>query len=531
MMLIPFKSSVAYGLLEIANQYPDREALRVGGRSYSYKALFALAKTIASGLQKDDPKDDKKDHKKNFQEPRCLILSGKNILTYAGILGILLAGKTYVFLNPKDSEEGLRKIILSADSRILITDKENAEKAEALKQNLNKNSNQALQVFSFDLENMNTSFQDNISYSLPEFSDRYAYLIFTSGSTGEPKGVPISHENLWSFLKNALFRTNLNQNDRVSQINELSFDASVQEIFPCWMAGACLCVFQMGSIFGLPKFIRDNSISFWTSVPSIIVLLENLGRLEAGSFTSIRYSVFGGEVLTAELARKWKRAATNSIIENVYGPTEATVSILMHRWNDQDAADLVPIGFSFPDQSAYLIDQEGEIITNDRLGEMGEIILSGSQVAEGYWRNETMTKQRFINLGGIQSYKTGDLASWDSKFGLIYKGRIDDQVKIRGYRVELLEVASEIRSATGLEYVAVVPVKEKSSGNVSSLICFFSSCFIPEVILDEHELRLLCQKKLPAYMCPSRFIFLDHFPYNKNGKVDYKMLKIMGEAL
>ncbi len=510
---IPFKSSVAYGLLEIANQYPDREALRVGGKSYSYKALFGLAKTIASKLQK------------NFQEPRCLILSGKNILTYAGILGILLAGKTYVFLNPKDSEEGLRKIILSADSRMLITDKENAEKAEALKQNLN----QDFQIFSFELDEL-----DNIFYSLPEFSDRYAYLIFTSGSTGEPKGVPISHENLWSFLKNALFRINLNQNDRVSQINELSFDASVQEIFPCWMVGACLCVFQMGSILGLPKFIRDNAISFWTSVPSIIILLENLGRLEAGSFTSIRYSVFGGEVLTAELARKWKRAATNSIIENVYGPTETTVSILMHRWNDQDAADLVPIGFPFPDQSAYLIDQAGEIITNEHWGEIGEIILSGSQVAEGYWRNETMTKQRFINLGGTQGYKTGDLASWDSKFGLIYKGRIDDQVKIRGYRVELLEVASEIRSATGLEYVAVVPVKEKSSGNVSSLICFFSSCFIPgaipEIILDEHELRLLCQKKLPTYMCPSRFIFLDHFPYNKNGKVDYKMLKIMGEA-
>ncbi|OGO92651.1 MAG: hypothetical protein A3F10_00370 [Coxiella sp. RIFCSPHIGHO2_12_FULL_42_15] len=486
---IPYESSLASNLLSSFELNRYREAIRFKHISYRYEEILYHAKNIAVMLQ-------------DTNEERILILSSRHVGSYVGIFGVILSGRAYIFLNTKDNLDRLIDAINCSKSTTLLVDENNLTMAN----HINHQLQYRLTIVRLSLNSYSNSFVS------PKSAYQYAYIMFTSGTSGKPKGVAISHINILSFLKNIISRMNVNVESVFSHISELTFDVSVHDIFSCWMVGACLCVLPENYIYRLEDYIQVNEISHWASVPSVVALLQQFRRLRENIFPSLRYSIFCGEPLPLSLTKLWSIAAPNSVIDNLYGPTEATVFITGFRWNSFVNEKLIPIGWPFKGQRACLVDDE--------------IVLSGSQVVKEYWNNTTIDRDKFITINGVKNYRTGDLGQWHPNYGLIFKGRVDDQFKIRGYRVERSEIQIRIQEIALTSHVAVLPIKEEKIKKIFGFICFIgkTDCTI-------EELKMKCRSELPDYMCPSKFIQLNHFPLNKNGKIDYKFLESLYHSL
>lgn len=506
-------------------RYASRTALVVEGESLTYLDLRRKAGKLASQLIRSEGSD----------YPLVAILAHRNVTAYAGILGILSAGKGYVPLNPKFPAERTRRMMVLSGCQQIIVGKECLPHLRALLQRFPRPLTVVLPEIG-DASDLRTDFPSNHYVLSKDISENPAlfvttvppqapaYLMFTSGTTGDPKGVPISHANVQSYINYICSQFVVNATDRFSQHSDLTFDLSVHDIFVPWERGACLyCLPEKAAVLPV-KFIRDNALTAWFSVPSVIGVLAKMKLLEPGLFPSLRYSFFCGEPLPASYARLWQDAAPNSIVENFYGPTEATVAISRYRWDRNRSFGeclngICPIGRMFAGQQSSIVDQELNLLSRNQVG---ELLLGGSQVTSGYWNDPQKTGVKFVSLarsGDTVWYRTGDLVQQDSPGCMYYLSRIDDQVKIRGYRAELQEIEGVLREACGTDHVASVawPVRDGSAEGVVAFVSGLKG-------LDEGKALEYCRTCLPSYMVPNKIYTLEALPLNFNGKVDRKGL-------
>ena len=262
----------------------------------------------------------------------------------------------------------------------------------------------------------------------------------------------------------------------------------------------------------------------WFSVPSLAQFMHKFRMLKPEIFPSLRYSLFCGEPLPKTIAISWQKAAHNSVVENIYGPTEATIGITHYRLPaDEDKIKelngVVSIGSIFGSQEYCLVDAQNNLTEKE-----GELCLSGSQVTAGYWKNPEKTWEQFIQIGetGKTWYKTGDIVRIEDN-NLLYIGRIDFQVKIRGYRVELDEINNAITKFTDASVVCSIPYPVKD-GVADSIYSFVDS----EHAVENPKLLKHLATVLPEYMVPKDILYIDEFPLNSNGKIDRKeLVKLM----
>ena len=257
-----------------------------------------------------------------------------------------------------------------------------------------------------------------------------AYIVFTSGSTGKPKGVQISHANVLSYLENIReFSGQTAPEDRVVQIVDVTFDVSVHDMFTTWTNGAQLISIPENAALISARFVQEHEITRWFSVPSTARLLEQSGLLEPGALPSLRSSIFAGEPLVASVAEAWMRAAPNSPVYNIYGPTEGTISLCGRRFKpgDFEQREVVSLGEAFTGNQLGLFDPE----TNEPApaGSTGEICFTGNQVSRGYWRDPALNAARFFTAANGAFSSTGDLGRYEKEKGFIFAGRVDHQVK------------------------------------------------------------------------------------------------------
>jgi amino acid adenylation domain-containing protein len=514
------------GFLESSERFASRSALVVDGETLTFADLRRKAGQLASLLLRTEAPN----------SPLVAILAYRSVTAYAGILGILAAGKGYVPLNPKfPAERTRRMMILSGCNQVIVGNEcvpHLRELLEGFQQPLT-----LILLETADVTDLETDFPLN-RYLLSKdvFESRssvfetavstqaIAYLLFTSGTTGEPKGVPVTHSNVRSYVDYMCSRFDLNETDRFSQHSDLTFDLSVHDIFVAWERGACLYCLPERAVLLPAKFIRDNALTAWFSVPSIISVLSKMKLLESDSFTSLRYSFFCGEPLPTSYAQLWQNAAAHSLVENLYGPTEATIAISHYRWDrnhspGESLNGICPIGWTFAGQQSSVVDQDFNILSRNQAG---ELFLAGSQVTSGYWNDPEKTGAKFVRLGNSAEtiwYRTGDLVKQDWTGCMYYLGRIDDQVKIRGYRAELQEIEAVLRKACGTDQVVSVawPVRD---GSADGVVAFVSG----QKALDEGKALNYCRTYLPGYMVPQRIYALDALPLNLNGKVDRRGL-------
>jgi acyl-CoA synthetase (AMP-forming)/AMP-acid ligase II len=247
-----------------------------------------------------------------------------------------------------------------------------------------------------------------------------------------------------------------------------------------------------------------------------------------GSLPGVRLAFFCGEALSALTAGNFAAAAPLARIVNLWGPTEATVSFTWFDVHpDTELPDVVPIGRAYADQRLAVVDGSDCLLPP---GEIGELIQSGSQVTVGYWQSPELNAAKFLELDGRRWYRSGDLAVWDERYGYCYMGRADRQVKVKGYRIELQDCESALRRVSGQDLVCVVPWPRTPDGAILGLAGFI--CGTPaDAVAATDALRIALKDALPVYMVPERLMFLPQFPFNSNGKVDYKALESQADAL
>ena len=327
----------------------------------------------------------------------------------------------------------------------------------------------------------------------------------------------IENESVAQFIEIMHQRFVIRSDDRVAEASELTFDASVFDMFMAWSSGAALYVVPKEQLMAPAKFIRDHELTLWFSVPSTASFMARMKMLKPGAFPSLRISIFAGESLATATAQAWQIAAPNSVVENFYGPTELTVDCIAQRLEDPPYITknrgTLAIGTPFPGIRAGIVDANLNFLPR---GEEGELVVSTWQAARGYFQDPELTAARFPILEGSRWYRTGDLAYEDFSGKFHHLGRIDNQVKILGNRVELEEVEAHLREILGTDMVAAVawPLTDYRATGIVAFHCASG--------VTRDEVREEMKKRVPDYMIPKRVQILDALPLGATGKIDRK---------
>lgn len=503
---------------EHAIKHQEQLALSVAGEDYSYYQLAEQTRRVASWISVTTGQ----------ANPRIGILAARSLTAYVGILASSYTGAAYVPLNFKVPHDYLSEILRAAQIDALIIDRTGIDILESAPLDALPSS-----ILSpFDMPATDSPFAgpdalDNLpllSEPTPVDIHDHAYLMFTSGTTGKPKGISITVGNIDHLLSTLQNRYRFTSDDRLSQAFELTFDLSVFDIFMALRSGASLHVVPDQQMPMPARFIQQQQLTSWFSVPSMIGMLKQMKLLRPGAFASLRLSLFCGEALPEESARTWQKAAPNSCVENLYGPTEATVACLLQDCADPHAITpnrgIVAIGQPFGGLHAAIVDEQGRFLPT---GEHGELAIHGPQVAPGYLDNPQLSAQRFPTLkhpeiGLSRWYLTGDLACMDEEERYHFFGRVDNQVQLRGYRVELDEIEHHLRAVSGCDNAVVIFLDHHD---------IWAQEIIGVVLpgtLDSGELRKQLGKRLPPYMVPKKIVICEELPRNASGKLDRNAL-------
>jgi amino acid adenylation domain-containing protein len=518
------------GFMRAAENFPERPAISAQGKTLTYRELRERACRIAATIQA---------HREISTSPLTAVFAYRSPVAFAGVLGSLLAGHGYVPLNRTFPLERTKTMLERSECRSAVVDNDSLSQLQDILPALQR----PLLVILPDSEDI-AALQDR----WPKHSfvgarqmcgaeawrepttevNAIAYLLFTSGSTGVPNGVVVAQRNVVAFVDYMVERYQITENDRFSQMFDMTFDLSAFDMFVAWERGAHLCCPSQKTVISPGRFIRDSQLTVWFSVPSTIAFMKQLGMLKPNSYPSLRLSLFCGEPLPVSSVSSWLEAAPNSIVENLYGPTELTIACTLYRWDPvrsprEAELGIVPIGYPYPGMNVLVTDRN---LKEVRLGEEGELLMNGPQMSLGYWNDAEKTSAAFVvPLGKSEVfYRTGDRVRRPmDNSPLTHLGRMDFQVKILGHRVELGEIEAVVRDATGLDGVVAVGWPPTASGYGGVDV------FVEGPSLDSNGIRSTVASKLPEYMVPRRFHFMVGLPRNASGKFDRKAMTKMLE--
>ncbi|MFF4532263.1 Pls/PosA family non-ribosomal peptide synthetase [Streptomyces sp. NPDC001407] len=441
---------------------------------------------------------------------RVAILVPRSVETYVSLLGVGKAGATFLPIDPAAPPARAGFITEDADVDLVLTAAGAAPAAEGIARRV------------LDLGSCGPELAAAPRTRLPpgrEEDDPLAYIMYTSGSSGRPKGVRIAQSSICNFLRHVPELYDVRPEDRVHQGMTISFDFSIEEIWPTWAVGATLVAGPVGSAqFGaeLADWLEERGITVLYCVPTLLATIPR-------DLPLLRAVMVGGEACPARLVERWSRPGRR--ILNTYGPTEATVTATV--------GELLPgrpvtIGRPLPTCSVVLLDEERQPVPD---GEVGEICVGGPGVARGYIGRPELTADRFIEHplapAGGRLYRTGDLGRRTPDGQFEYLGRADAEVKVRGHRVDLGEIDNVLLEEPGVAEAAtaLMPAPDVEGGAAELSAYVVRSAGGTEA--DETLLARLherARRRLPAYMVPSFLDVLTELPAMPSGKVDRRKL-------
>ncbi|MEH2438441.1 MAG: amino acid adenylation domain-containing protein [Nostoc sp.] len=517
-------------------QTPDAIAVVFQNQHLTYTELNQQANQLAHHLKT----------RKVGPEVLVGICIERSLEMVIGLLAILKAGGAYVPLDPAYPKERLALILKDAQVSVLVTQQSLLAVLPALES----------QVVCVDTDKSAIAQESQENLVNQTQLENLVYIIYTSGSTGTPKGVTIQHRSLASYAKIACLEYGLKasdavrgasrreggQSDRVLQFASISFDAAAEEIFPCLICGAALILRTDEMLSSIPRFLQqcrdwgvtvlDLPTAFWHQVSSELAT-ANLALPD-----SLRLVIIGGERADRKHLTTWQQQVGQRVrLVNTYGPTETTIVATLCDLSGS-TADEVPIGKPIPQVQTYVLDPFLQLVP---VGTPGELYIGGVGVARGYLNRPDLTAEKFIpnpysSKPGERLYKTGDLVRYLSDGNLEFLGRIDHQVKIRGFRIELGEIEALLNQHPSVREAVVVAHSDRSDHQ--RLIAYVVGQYQPETVeantpwqgsLASERVALLrdfLREKLPEYMMPTAFIFLDALPLTPNGKVNRRVLPL-----
>jgi amino acid adenylation domain-containing protein len=495
---------------EQVKRTPHNIALALQGNELTYAELNGQANRLAYQLKR-----------LNVQPETMIALCAERSLeAIIGLLGILKAGGVCVPLDPVYPDDRQQFILEDSQSPIVVTQEKFADRF----------ARYGLEVVSLDMGGALREEENVLSEIAPE---QLAYVIYTSGSTGKPKGVGVSHQAALNHFITMRHEFHLNEYDRVLQFASLSFDVSLEQIFPALFCGAT--IFMRGptswSVTELNKAIVKHRLTVVNLTPAFwqqwVQEIQTDPLVVRG--TRLRLVIVGGEAMTQEALRSWRKTPlAKQRLLNAYGPTEAVITATVfevpEQFSEDGAGNTVPIGRPLANREIYILNRNGQLAAR---GIPGELYIGGELLARGYLNRPDQTAERFIpnpfsSYAGARLYRTGDLGRYLLDGSIEYLGRIDQQVKIRGFRIEPGEIEAALQKHPGVQ-TAIVVVREDDPGE-KRLVAYVLLQKEYQGTLD--DLRSFLAEKLPEYMLPSVFIGLDTLPLTPNGKVDRRMLPV-----
>ncbi len=352
------------------------------------------------------------------------------------------------------------------------------------------------------------------------FSFDLAYVLYTSGSTGEPKGVKLTHGNCLAFVTWAVRELELTAEDRLSSHAPFHFDLSTFDLFaPAFVGAPVVLVPRSASVFPaeLVGFIERTGITVWYSVPSILTLMTTGGGLGLDALPTLRTVLFAGEVMPTKHLRALMRQLPRARFCNLYGPTETNVCT----WYDvapipDGATAPIPIGRAIDDVEVVVVTAEG---TPAAVGEVGELLVRGPTVMQGYWGDAERTRRALVPHpfdveAADRLYRTGDLVEQTPSGDLRFLGRSDHQIKSRGYRIELGDVEAALHAHPSVvECVALARPDDLFGSRLEAVAVVRDG-------VTGAQLSVFCASVLPRYMVPDTIHLRRALPRTSTGKLD-----------
>jgi amino acid adenylation domain-containing protein len=452
-----------------------------------------------------------------------------------GLLGILKAGGAYVPLDPAYPAERIAYVLADAQAPVLVAKKiliENLPRSSYIDVEGKSGKNENCKLVYFDGDGEKIAGANETNPGVQVTADNLAYAIYTSGSTGKPKGVAIPHRALANFLNSMRAAPGLTAQDILLAVTTLSFDIAGLELYlPLLVGGRVVLASRDVAADGrlLKAALDESGATAMQATPATWRML-----LEAGRPGNAPKILCGGEALPADLAKQLldfvESAQSNdrgASVWNMYGPTETTIWSAVEKIENQESP--ISIGAPIDNTQIYLLDRHLQLAP---IGARGELCIGGDGLARGYLNRPELTAEKFIPSAysenpGSRIYKTGDLARYLANGKIACLGRVDQQVKIRGFRIELGEIEAVCAQHPAVDQVAVVAREDEPNNKRLVAYLVSSAQSVPEA----SELRQFLRAKLPDYMLPAAFVFLESLPQTPNGKVDRRALAALAPAI
>jgi amino acid adenylation domain-containing protein len=483
-----------------ANLTPSQPALIHGRQTWSYERLNHESNRLARYLREVGVR----------AGVRVGVLMDRSAEMFTALLGVLKAGATYLPLDPEVPPVALSHIVQDAGLHFVLTQDRHAGKLPS--------QVEALAIDGHRCQVRHECAGGNLN--IPSAPDQIAYVLYTSGSTGSPKGVEVTHHGLTNYVCWAVDQYFRSDKLGVAFYSSIAFDLTVTSLFCPLICGGRIVIYD-GEIDEIVTQLASDDVGFIKVTPSHLMFAkENIA-----SATSLRRIVVGGEAFHTALAREIHRTLGEEVeIFNEYGPTEATVGCMVHRFDpERESREQVPIGVPAANTQIYLLDQNLQPVS---LNMTGEIYIGGEGLAHGYLNLPEVSSRSFIEnpfRPGERLYRTGDLARWLPEWELEYVGRKDGQVKFHGYRIELDDIRAHLNQFPGIKD-NVISVHKDNAGSEVMVAHYAADQEFPAL-----ELKSFLKQRFTDVLVPGFFVWLKKLPLTDHGKLDRRALPGLAE--
>jgi amino acid adenylation domain-containing protein len=482
----------------------SRVAVKTRRESLTYDRLNGAANRLARALVGEVGRR---------ELPAALLFKqGPGLIT--ANLAALKIGKPYVQIDYTLPRERAARMLENSQANIVVTDREHLALARALARD---------DVAVINIDDLNDSLAEtNLEISVSP--DQVAYIHYTSGTTGEPKGVASSHRSELNSIRLKTNALNISPADRISLLRSNNVGATSDALLGL-LNGAALFPLDLreAGLAGLTAWLIEEKITVFTCVASVFRhAVRGLGANQR--FSRIRLVHVGGEPFYKSDVELYKKSFSDScLLVNRLGISETKTACYFFIDKNSDVEEpTVPVGYPLDGYEISIRDEQGQAVGANRVG---EIAVKSPYLAIGYWRRPELTQEKFLDDpagGDSRVYLSGDLGYLRPDGCLVHVGRKDFQAKIRGHRVELAEVENALLDIAGVRQAAVV-AQDEGNGN-TRLVAYVGRD--DSQALTVSAVRALLQEKLPGYMIPATFMFMQQLPLTASGKIDRRVLPV-----
>ena len=480
-----------------ALENPGHPAVLFGKERLTYGQLDRLSDLVAHALTK----------KTEGQNVIIGVLLERTGYVYVAQQGILKAGAAFLPFVTSYPDERITFCLEEAECPVLITSKKIAQSRPDL-------SDKAYEIMIIE-EVLHTD--QKTGYMPCKISETdLAYCIYTSGSSGRPKGVLIEHRNLVNYVdrnEKSIEIIHYAREGRIAlAMAAFSFDVSIVEEFVPLCNGQTVCLATEEEIhdpYKLAGLILHKNVNGMTCTPTFLMSILDIPVCKE-VLRQIDFFDIGAEAFPAGLYQKLRQLNKDSVIMNVYGPTECTMGCSAAVMENEHT---VTVGGPMANTQFYVMDESGMELP---VGQKGELIICGDCVGRGYVNLPEKTRKAFFEYRGMRAYHSGDMAAWTENGKIRIFGRIDNQIKLRGFRIELDEIENVMAAYPDINSCAVKVCHGKTD--------YIAGYYTGSSDIDPEDLKKYLLEKLPEYMLPSAFLQLDVIPQTVNGKIDRNAL-------